>query len=184
MRGFGELRQVNKVRLHLSGSGNVDFSVAVAVNFVNDDHTLPVLYECDRYEGPISDGEIVEISCLEDNAEEPDYGYGRHGYALYAQFVTGATGATGVMQQLAICRMDIVLRDRGDKLREEMTHSVTVFSAILSSFFVLAAGFVIIWYIIATRKMDEDSNFVDPCNEFMVNAEDVDEFPRQKEQYN
>ena len=32
--------------------------------------------------------------------------------------------------------------------------------------------------------MDEDSNFVDPCNEFMVNAEDVDEFPRQKEQYN
>ena len=91
--------------------GNVDFSVAVAVNFVNDDHTLPVLYECDRYEGPISDGEIVEISCLEDNAEEPDYGYGRHGYALYAQFVTGATGATGVMQQLAICRMDIVLRD-------------------------------------------------------------------------
>ena len=39
----------------------------------------------------------------------------------------------------------------GDKLKEEMTHSVVVFSAILSSLFVLAAISIVVWYIVVNR---------------------------------
>jgi len=106
MRGFGELRQVNKVRLYLSGNANVDVSVSVVDRFINDDYNEPSLYECDHYQGTVNGEEIVEISCLEDNADEPDYGYGRSGYAVHTQFKPGTE-----MQHLVICKMDIMLRD-------------------------------------------------------------------------
>jgi len=110
-RAFGERRQVNKVRLHLSGSGHVDVGVSVAVGFFDDDINAPVLHECNNYDTAISDG-VLDISCREDDPQAPRYGLGRYAYAVYVQF--GAE--QDVLSDVSICRLDIVLRDSNLRL--------------------------------------------------------------------
>ena len=77
----------------------------MATKLVNNDHSLPFQSECGQYEGAVTD-EVIEIGCLEDNTDNPDYGYGRSGYAVHVQFATEAE-----MQSIAICRIEIELRD-------------------------------------------------------------------------
>jgi hypothetical protein len=51
-------------------------SVAIAIRFLDEAATRPVVHQCGEYQGPTANDVMVTVSCLEEG----------YGYAIYAQF--------------------------------------------------------------------------------------------------
>ena len=84
-------------------SGNVDVSVAIALRFLDEAYTKPIVHKCGEYHGT-ADNVMVTVNCADEEDGPNSEGY--TGYAVYAQFHGDVTN-----QMASICQMDIVLNE-------------------------------------------------------------------------
>ncbi|KAI9556542.1 hypothetical protein GHT06_016332 [Daphnia sinensis] len=137
-RGLGEARKIRKVQLYLSGNGNVDVSVAIAIRFLDEGSTRPILHKCGEYQGTANDV-MVTVSCIGESENADLEGY--TGYAVYARFHGDISSST-----IAICQMDIVLHDKYAQEKSQKMKSLVILTSVACGLIVGAAIGVIIWY--------------------------------------
>ncbi len=76
--------------------------MAIALRFLDEGYTKPIVHKCGEYHGT-ANNVMVTVSCIDEENPESE---GYTGYAVYAKFHGDVNS-----QVASICQMDIVLYD-------------------------------------------------------------------------